>query len=107
MNHYLPWNVQTNYLRSINLPVGSTTDSIIVKGANGWFARIPFIATNYAYNAATVGLSKAQLNTAYPNVPVGFFVLCPAIILGGAVYIKATEAGTSDVWQTISAPPTL
>lgn len=58
-------------------------------------------------NAATVGLSKANLNTTYPNVPVGYMVMCPSIILGGAVYIKATESGTSDVWQTVSAPPTL
>jgi len=58
-------------------------------------------------NTATVGLSKATLNSSYPNVPVGYMVMCPNILLGGAVYIKATEAGTSDVWQTVSAPPTL
>lgn len=68
---------------------------------------IPASGSNYTVNSATIGLSKSTLNSTYPNVPVGYLVLCPSIILGGAVYIKATENGSSDVWQTISAPPTL
>jgi len=106
MNHYLPWNVQTNYLKTLNLPTGTATDSIIVKSAaTGWFARVSSL--NYAYNAATVGLSKAQLNASYPNVPIGYRVLCPAITLGGAIYVKATENGSNDVWQLVSAPPVM
>lgn len=57
-------------------------------------------------NTATVGLSRATLNTTYPNTPVGFRVSCPDILLGGAIYIRITT-GANGRWQTISAPPTL
>lgn len=107
MNYWVPFNLQANYIKALNLPTGLTTDSLIVKTSGGWLARIAPIAQNYIVNTATVGLSKATLNSTYPNVAVGYLVLCPSITLGGAVYIKATESGSSDVWQTISAPPTL
>lgn len=59
-----------------------------------------------AVSPATVGLTRAQLNTAYPNTPVGYMVLAPSITLGGAIYVRATT-GSSGVWQIISAPPVL
>lgn len=127
-------NDATDYIRriapfntSFDNQLATKTTTNIVEGSNQYFttarARASFTAgasidltsgviTNTApdpgriINNASVGLSKAQLNTAYPNVPVGYMVMCPSIILGGAIYVKATEAGTSDVWQTISAPPT-
>lgn len=107
VNHLDPYNFQSNYLKSVNLPAGTSTDSVIVRLSNGWFGRVQSPAGYTVNTGITVGQTKAQLNTLYPNVPVGHLVLCPNIALGGAVYIKATEAGSSDVWQTISAPPTL
>lgn len=56
-----------------------------------------------ALNNTTVGLTKANLNAAYPNALSGFQVFCPSILLGGAIYVK----GSGNNWQTISAPPTL
>jgi len=82
------WNAVSGLAQILNKPTIPTVPGLIV-------------------NSATIGLSKATLNSTYPNVAVGYMVLCPSIILGGAVYIKATENGSSDVWQTISAPPTL
>jgi len=67
---------------------------------------IPNYSSNYAVNAATVGLSKATLNSTYPTSPVGFMVFCPSITLGGAIYIRVTT-GASGTWQAISAPPAL
>ena len=60
-------------------------------------------ASNSAINSTSVGLSKAQLNSQYPNAQPRFQVFCPSILLGGAIYVK----GTGNNWQTISAPPTL
>jgi len=61
-------------------------------------------AYGYAVNAATTGLSSATLNSTYPNVPVGYRVICGSITLGGAIYTKYSEAGSSDVWLMCSAP---
>jgi hypothetical protein len=55
-------------------------------------------------NATTTGLSSATLNSTYPNVPVGYTVVCGNITLGGATYIKYSEAGSSDVWVIASTP---
>jgi len=60
-------------------------------------------SANSALNSATIGLTKSQLNTQYPNAQPRFMVYCPSIILGGAIYVKST----GNNWQTISAPPTL
>lgn len=107
MNYWIPFNLQANYIKSLNLPVGSTSDSLIVMGSGGWLARIAPIPQNYIVNTTSVGLSKSTLNSTYPSVAIGYMVLCPSITLGGAVYIKSTENGSSDVWQLISAPPVL
>ena len=58
----------------------------------------------FTTNATTVGLSSATLNSTYPNVPVGYRVICGAIIMGGAIYTKYSENGTSDVWLISSTP---
>lgn len=57
-------------------------------------------------STATLGQSRAQLNTSYPTANVGDMVLAPSILLGGAVYVKSSTTG-GGTWQTISAPPTL
>lgn len=59
----------------------------------------------WVVNPATVGLTRAQLNTQYPNAKPNFMVKCPSIILGGAIYIKTAGTGTAGTWQLISAPP--
>lgn len=107
MNFWEPFNFQANYMRSINLPAGTASDSLVVKLSNGWFGRVAAPVQNYIVNSTTVGLTKANLNSSYPNVAVGYLVLCPSISLGGAVYIKTTENGSNDVWQLISAPPVM
>jgi hypothetical protein len=61
-------------------------------------------ATNVV-NPTTVSLTKAQLNMAYPDAPIGFRVLCPSITGGGAVYTKTIESGTNDTWLMTSAVP--
>lgn len=63
-------------------------------------AKIPSVS------ASTIGLSKAALNSTYPNTPVGYVVLAPSILLGGATYIRAT-AGSTGTWLSISSPPAL
>lgn len=90
----------------LNLSQGSDTDSILVKSGS-WIGRVANFNPGYTISSATVGLSKATLNSLYPNVPIRHMVFCPSIILGGAIYIKVTENGTNDTWQTISAPPTI
>jgi len=62
------------------------------------------LAAGFATNATTVGLSSATLNSTYPNVPVGYRVICGNITMGGAIYTKYSEAGSSDVWLMCSAP---
>lgn len=57
-------------------------------------------------NNTTVGLSKSYLNSNYTNSPVGYEVMCPNILLGGAIYKRVTP-GANGTWQTISAPPAL
>lgn len=109
-----PYDVYDETLRVRHTKQGAVTDSVLVKNdATDYVRRVALgqlidnSAAGYVINTATVGLSKATLNSTYPNVPVGYRVMCPNIILGGAIYMKATENGTNDVWQTISAPPTL
>jgi hypothetical protein len=63
-------------------------------------------STGYAINTTTTALSSATLNSTYPDVDLGYRVICGDIILGGVIYTKYTEAGTSDIWLTISAPVT-
>lgn len=57
-------------------------------------------------NTTTTALTTADLNTTYPNVKIGFRVICPNITGAPAIYTKATEAGSSDVWLTTSATVT-
>lgn len=68
-------------------------------GSSSWMPVNSFVT-----NATTSGLSSSTLNSTYPNVPVGFRVICGSITLGGAIYTKYTEAGSSDVWLMSSAP---
>lgn len=62
------------------------------------------VAAGFTVNTTTVGLSSATLNSTYPSVPVGYRVICGDITLGGAIYTKYSEAGSSDVWLMTSAP---
>lgn len=105
VNHIEPANMSVSRLKLMNAPTGSLTDSALVK-ANDWI-RTVVLPGQFVVNLTTVGLTKAQLNTSYPNVPIGYRVICPSITLGGAIYTKATEAGTSDVWVIASTPPVL
>ena len=59
-----------------------------------------------AVNNSTVALTKAALNSAYPNVNVGFIVQAPLITTGAMIYIKNSEAGSSDVWLSVVATVT-
>lgn len=109
-----PYDVYDETHRVRHMKQGVVTDSIVVHNdATDYSRRVSLSqlvdnsAAGYVINNATLGLSKATLNSTYPNVPVGYRVMCPNITLGGAVYMKATENGTNDTWQTISAPPTL
>jgi len=54
-------------------------------------------------NATTTALTSTTLNSTYPNVPVGYRVLCSAISAGGKIYTKYSENGTTDVWQVEDA----
>lgn len=91
---------------TIPTPISLTTTGVGTATLSGSVLNIPNPSNMFVINNAIVGLSKATLNTTYPNTPVGYMVLCPSITLGGAVYIRATT-GASGIWQTISAPPTL
>lgn len=102
----IPFNVAADRAYISNLPAGTIADSVLVK-TNGWIGRIANPDPGYTISATTIGLSKSTLNSTYPNVPIRHMVFCPSITLGGAIYIKVTENGTNDTWQTISAPPTL
>jgi len=96
----------TGYTTGTSTPITAT--NTMLNGMQNLQAQITAINNNMVVNSATVGLTKAQLNTAYPNVGFGYMVFCPSIILGGAIYIKNNSlTGTSGTWQTISAPPTL
>ena len=55
-------------------------------------------AGGISVNTTTTVLSSATLNSTYPNVPVGHRVICHLITGAPAIYTKATEAGSSDVW---------
>lgn len=81
-----------------------TTTGTGVSTLSGGVLNIPNPSNMFIVNNTTVGLSRATLNSTYPNTPVGYMVLCPSIILGGAVYIRTTT-GTTGIWQLISAPP--
>jgi len=70
-------------------PNGSTSTYAVVEDGGGAEA-----------NTTTVALTTANLNSLYPDVPVGYRVICGAITLGGAIYTKYTEAGSSDIWLT-------
>ena len=54
-------------------------------------------------NTTTTALSSATLNSTYPNVKVGYRVICHLITGAPTIYTKATENGTSDVWLTTTA----
>lgn len=90
-------NSKQNTLSLTTTGVGSATLS-------GSTLNIPNPSNMFVVNNATVGLSRATLNSTYPSTPVGYMVLCPSILLGGAVYIRTTT-GASGTWQLISAPP--
>lgn len=64
------------------------------------------ILADRVVNTTTTALTTSDLNTTYPNVKVGFRVICHLITGAPAIYTKATEAGTSDVWLTTSATVT-
>jgi len=54
-------------------------------------------------SASTIALTKAALNAAYPDVPVGHVVQAKDVTTGPMIYIKNSEAGTADVWLSIVA----
>jgi len=105
VTHINPANVRLGRLVITNMPEGSQADSVLVKSGN-WMGRTT-MGGQFVVNLTTLGLSKAQLNSAYPNVPIGYRVICPGITLGGATYTKATENGNNDVWVMASTPPVL
>ena len=114
--------VGSGTLQPLNLGMGSTAYFTMGTTGNSTFTNALTVGTestanhatrktyvdaltySYAVNSATTGLSSATLNSTYPSVPVGYRVICPSITLGGAIYTKATEAGSSDVWLMCSAP---
>ncbi|GEM_PF-3269190 len=63
------------------------------------------ILADRAINTTTTPLSSATLNDTYPNVKVGFRVICYLITGAPTIYTKATENGTSDVW--LAQPATI
>lgn len=91
------------YVAGSNTPITSS-NSLLVALQN-LQAQIT-ATTGMVVNNTTIGLSKATLNSTYPNTPVGYRVMCPSITLGGAIYVRAT-LGASGTWQLISAPPVL
>jgi len=58
----------------------------------------------FAINTTTVGLTKSQLNTAYPTVNPGYRVICGSITMGGAIYTKVSGTGAAGVWVMGSTP---
>lgn len=62
------------------------------------------IPTSFSINNTTVGLTSAQLNTQYSSEKPGHRVICGSIALGGAIYTKYSENGSSDVWLISSTP---
>lgn len=93
----------TGYILGTNTPLTSS-NSIL-----GAFQNLQAQINNRTpvINTATVGLSRSALNNTYPNATLGFMVISPNILLGGATYIKVSGTGASGVWVTISSPPTL
>lgn len=57
-------------------------------------------------NTTTTALSSATLNSTYPNVIIGFRVICHLITGAPTIYTKATENGSSDIWLSTSATVT-
>lgn len=99
-------------LHGMNMGKGTYSDSTLVFNATTKaLVKAPplnsLINSMVIVDPVTVGMSKAQLNTKYPNVPIGCRVLAGNILLGGAIYTKYSENGTNDVWLTSSATPTL
>lgn len=97
------WNNDNTYKINVHGSASGTDKTQQLQDKDGTIA-LTTDATGYIVNATTTGLSNATLNSTYPDVPVGYRVICPSITLGGAIYTKATEAGSSDVWLLISAP---
>lgn len=64
------------------------------------------ILANSVVNSTTSALSVATLNSTYPNVKVGYRVICHLITGAPAIYTKATENGSSDVWLTTATTTT-
>ena len=96
-------SVLTGYTAGTNTPI-TASNSLLVALQN---LQAQITATpGMVVNNAAVGLSKATLNSTYPNTPVGYRVMCPSITLGGAIYVRTT-LGASGTWQLISAPPVL
>lgn len=86
---------------SVTLSEGS---SIAIQCVGTTYILLASYSKTFAVNTTLTGLSSATLNSTYPNVPVGFRVICGSIMLGGAIYTKYSENGTSDVWVMTSAP---
>jgi len=64
------------------------------------------LAYSSVVNTTTTALSAATLNSTYSAVPVGYRVICHLITGAPAIYTKATEAGSSDVWLTTAVTTT-
>lgn len=79
-DHIDPFYFQGKYVKAQNLPVGNpATDSIVVRGANGWFSRIAPLSTTNPVNFIA-------LNSTGSTIPIG-----------SAVYINGSSSGIPTV----------
>ncbi len=81
-------------------PPAYSTGGILHIGRNATTGRFETMPDMIAFNATTIGLSSATLNSTYPTAPLGFQVICGNITMGGAIYTKYS----SSVWLISSAP---
>jgi hypothetical protein len=55
-------------------------------------------STGYTINTTTTALTSVTLNSTYPDVDLGYRVICGDVTGAPVIYTKYTEAGSSDVW---------
>lgn len=76
-----------NAIKASNL-AGVELFKVTNTGVGTLLGRPIALADNFANNAATTALSKATLNSTYPDATQGFKVYCTQIIIGALVYEK-------------------